>query len=630
MKIKRPLCFIFSFLTIISVVGCKSKGNEKIEIPEYEEEPIEYTQYKLVDNGKSDYKIVLENNASYDEEIAALEIEELFEEATSVKLSTVSESEVSYNENSKLIILGNTQYTQNAQIDVGAIPKDGYTVKTVDSNLFILGEDCGVVYGVYEFLKKTVGFEYYVADVYALNKDVKNLYMPKLDNSDSPDIEYRADAWGAETSEQGKYRARVKDVGDAFMHDGMHYVHNTFRWLPKESFEEEHSCWYSDDGQQLCYNAHGDPNELALMQEEVLKQMQYQIDYYFSLGDFSPAISFTQEDSSSGSWCGCEKCKSDNDTYGAKASSLIRFLNPIARELKSWLNEKWSGHEVTIVFFAYQETEGAPVKEENNEYVPIDESVVLEDNLAVWIAPIRGDYIRSVKDVNNESIISMFKKWSVLTQSFYVWTYDTNFKNYLMWYDTFNALPDLYKFVHNYGAKYVFNQGQIYSGSNFTSFDAYKIALNYKLMWDTDVNVKHFTDNFFKTWFGSAANDMREYYESFRSWSEYLKSEKGLNGHIYIDGYTKDEYPKQVLYGWLENIENAYESLESLNQTSPKEYAKYYNRVKAESMSIRYALIQIHGENDMKEEFKTDAIKLGFTKKGGASPIEGLWKIWDI
>lgn len=635
MKLRKTVSLLLTVVTLVGMAGCSFISGSKKDSSS--EEVIEYTEYKLVDNGNSEYKIVLPDEPTYDEEIAALEVEELFKEATSITLETVSESEVTYSDTAKWIVLGDTKYTQNTGVDVSAIPNDGFTLKTVGANLFVLADDAGVVYGVHEFFEKAFGFEYYVKDVYALNKNVKDSYMPKLNISDSPDIEFRADAWGAEVSEQGSYRSRVRSFNDAFMANGMYHVHNTFEWLPKSTYEGTHSNWYSDDGTQLCYTAHGNATELATMQATVLEKFKEQVNYFFGKGDYRSAISFTQQDSTTGSWCSCSACTKDMQTYGAASSSLIRFLNPVAKQFKTWLAENYPGREVDIVFFAYQRSESAPVKQENGKLVAADQSLVLEDNLAVWVAPIAGDYIRSVKDVRNQNMYNLFKNWAVLAKQFYVWGYDTNFKNYLMWYDTFNALPDFYEYLNDFNVKYMFNQGQLHSESNLTGFDALKIALNYKLMWDTDTDVEGFTDRFFKTWFGDAAQDMRTYYDSFISWSEKIKTEQSYNGNIYFEGYTKLHYPLEELKKWLSNVENAYKSIEGLKASKPNRYNNLYKRINAESLAVRYALITLHSTSynrneltSMKQSFKEDASKLGFIRFSEGAEMNELYAAWGI
>ncbi|MBE5739671.1 MAG: DUF4838 domain-containing protein, partial [Clostridiales bacterium] len=215
--------------------------------------------------------------------------------------------------------------------------------------------------------------------------------------------------------------------------------------------------------------------------------------------------------------------------------------------------------------------------------------------------------------------------------------YDTNFNNYLMWYDSFNALPDLYKYLNEFNVKYMFNQGQIYSNSNRTAFDSLKVALNYQLMWDADTDVKGFTDRFFKTWFGEAAQDMRAYYDSFINWLGKIKTEQDYDGGIYFDENTSRHYPLEKLTEWQGYIEDAYESIESLKTTKPNRYNNLSKRINAESIAIRYALIAIHSESysqdelwEMLQSFKEDASKLGFTRWSEWYEIDVLWNSWGV
>ena len=224
-------------------------------------------RYKLVDNGKSDYKIVLEDEASIKEDEASWEIEDYFKEATSIKIKTVYESEVTYSDEAKLIILGDTKFTEKSGVDVSKIPHDGFTLKTVGSNIFILGENAGVMYGAYEFLAQTLGFEYFVNGVYTLDKNVKDLDLPNLNFSDSPDFTTRADGWdlagGSATRSEGIHDPFIKPIGEP--------LHNTFDWLPKKDYQSSHDGWYSTEGNQLCYTARGNEAELATMRATVLE-----------------------------------------------------------------------------------------------------------------------------------------------------------------------------------------------------------------------------------------------------------------------------------------------------------------------------------------------------------------------
>lgn len=575
------------------------------------------TDYKLVENGKSGYKIVLPNDATFNEENGAWELEELFKESTSITLETVSESEVTYAADAKLIILGDTEFTEESGVNVGKIPHDGFTLKTVDSNVFILGEDAGVLYGAYEFLAQTVGYEYFLDGVYDLDKGVKNLNLPDLNYSDAPDFATRADGWGL-----GEMRTRTEDIHDPFITPG-NPLHNTFDWLPKDDYLGSHASWYSTSGDQLCYTARGNATELAAMRETVLEKFKEQVDFYFEQGYYEKnVISFTQQDNMN--WCTCPGCQSViNAKGGAKSATVVQFLNSISMNLQAWVDEQYPGKKVSVIFFAYNATEQAPT------------NMVMADNLYVWMALPSADYLRSIHDSANSTHKRKLSSWAALSKKLYVWGYDTNFNEYMLWYDTFGTLQDFYKYLKELGAEYVFNQGQIYSSSNYTGFDALKAALNYKLMWDVDTDVEAFTDRFFDAWFDGAAEPMKEYYDSFRAWSANLIKggySKNVNGGSRLyKGHTASQWPSEKLYEWLDCIDEAYESIAGLEATKPNRYKNLCKRINAESMAIRYAMIKLHGGSAaMKTEFKEDAISLRFTRKAELEGIDVLWSAWGV
>ena len=637
---------IFSILLTIcltgSIGGCaffqfpSGESNSDLFPNSSSTNEVQDTNYKLVENGKSEYKMVLPDEAREGEDWASWELEELFYEATSITLPTVYESEITYSEDAKLIVLGDTAYTEETDVNVSLIPQDGFVLKTVGSNIFILGNNYGVLYGVYEFLSKTLGYEYYIADEYVLDKGVKNLYLPDFNYSIVPDFATRVSGW------HGSNRERTESQYDSFMYYRKSPFHNTFQWFPKETYESEHSGWYSNDGSQLCYTAHGNASELALMQETLLEQFKEDVTYYYGKGLYEKtAISFTQEDNTS--WCSCSACRSVINATGANSGTLIRFLNPVARDLKAWMNQNYPGREVSILFFAYNASEAAPVKKNSaGEIVPADSSVKMEDNLAVWLALPSMDYLRSIYAPENNVSYQKLKNWSTLSKTLYIWGYDTNFVHYLMWYDTFGTLQDFYDCIRDFGAVYVFNQGQVASNTSSTAFDSLKAALNNQLMWDVDIDLDAYTNRFFDAYFGAASKDMKAYYDSFREWSAYLINEKSwcinVNGGSRLyDRYKKSEFPKDKLNEWLGYIEDAYKSIEGLKTTNKARYKVLHNRINAESIAIRYALIQLHGDTyqrdtliDMKLLFEEDATSLHFRRKSELEDITTLYREWGL
>ncbi len=164
-----------------------------------------------------------------------------------------------------------------------------------------------------------------------------------------------------------------------------------------------------------------------------------------------------------------------------------------------------------------------------------------------------------------------------------------------------------------------------------------KAAINYKLLWDVDMNVEDFSQRFLDAWFGPAAKDMKKYYYSFREWSEQLKNGSGYNGDMCSTDLNAKHYPKDKLDEWMTDIENAYKSIESLQTTNKKQYKTILDHINAESIAVRFHLIQYHGTKyspdvlrEMKLQFKADAIEWGFTKYAELHDIEYLWQGWGV
>ena len=584
-------------------------------------------EYTLVDNGISEYKIVLADETLYNERLAKDEIIEFFYEATGVELKSVTESEVTYSNDAKLIILGDTKFTENSGKDVDEIPTQGFTLKTVGTNLFILGEDYGVLYGAYEFLHQTFGFEAYAGDEIALDRNVKNLDMPQFDFSDSPDILYREPNYGPQ-----RYNVTVSNRfrlhQNIWITEKGNFVHNSFtEYFPKDDYESAYPEFYSEKGTQLCYTARGNSTKLQAMQDFVVERMKYLINKYYSQGDFRESLSFTQEDNND--WCTCSSCKSLANKHGANSATLIKFINPVAKRVQDWVDQTWPGHTVNIAIFAYLKTEQAPTYDTS--------SLHLEDNVALFYAPFQADYFHDFSSSKNAGYMETMRKWMALADKMYLWFYSTNYRDYLIWYDSFNSMQPIYQLVKNSGGIYFFDQGR-YNATSLTAFDMLKCYLNAKLAWDVDADYTKLINDFFNNYFREAAKPMMDYFNSFRSWSQYLKDNTSISGNVSTQISTASYWPKQILTGWEAYINEAYKAIEPLKVTDRVLYDKVYERIEKEGIAIRYHLYELHEntyeESELKalrQQFKLDATRLGFTKiREYGSLQDDVYSKWGV
>ena len=613
---KRFLSILLSIVSVVSVFAasaCKGKGQTSEETSDSTPQ-VTFTDHVIASEGKTDYKIVIADDAEYNERLASEELTNFLKQATDATVPVVLDSEVSYSDSAKFFVLGNTDFSSYAKADTSSLDQQGYVLKTVGQNMFVLGADSyGVLYGVYDLLKVLIDFEVYRYDEITVTEK-SLLKLPDLNMSDAPDVAWREPTYGSVWDVQAGTRMRFQRK--IWMTQNANFVHNTFgEYLPPSTYMSAHPNWYSDNQSQLCYTAHGNEEDLLAMQEIVLSRMKDLVTIYFSKGDYRSLLSFTHEDTRA--WCGCKSCGALKEQYGTDAGAVVRFINPVAEQLQAWLEETYPGHPVYITIFAYYATENAPVKEVDGTYVAIDETVIPEDNVMILYAPITADYYNSFNGKSNSGYKTTMDKWASISKNMGFWLYQANFQNYMLWFDTFNSIQENYQLLKDNGAIYFFDQGRHNAGS-LTGFDDLKVYLNSKLMWNVDADINQLTQAFFDNYFKDASKPMMEYYQSYRSWSNYIMTNLGAVGNIYATA-EKRHLPLNVLQGWLEKINEAYAAIEPLKKSNETLYEKLENRITQESMAIRYHLIELHSASfdtatllQMKLSFKEDVKRLGF------------------
>ncbi len=589
------------------------------------------TNYDLIKNGNTEYTIIVPKNPDTDIVMAASEIILFFNKAAGCDIGLKYDEEFQHfdkkiNENSKYIVLGDTSIDEKAfGIDKSALPAQGYVVKNVNSNVFIVGADSlGVLYGAYEFLKQTIEFEAYGVDEYHYI-ETKNLKLCELNVTDAPDFKFRYPNYGPLRNEYVANRLRINRERDVWIRDKGNFIHNSQEeFLPSEEYYAEHKDWYSDvmhkDGTrpaQLCYTAHGNPAQVKEMQDKVVDRMIELIDTFYSQGEYRGSISFTQEDGVT--WCECDGCTAMKDKYGTNAAAVIHFLNPIADRISQYMNDNWNGRSLDIVFFAYSKTEDAPVKLVDGEYKAIDDTVICRDNLAVFYAPIYASYTYDFNHSVNSKYLETMKKWQVLSKKLYLWTYSDTFADYMCPYDTFSSMQSIYRTAKENNSVLFFDQSR-FDVNSLTGFDHLKIYLNSKLAWNVDEDYQTLIDNWFENYFKAAATPMRKIFDGYRSWMKHLMDTTDVALTTGVPYMRAEDWPKQLLCQWEGNINEAYASIEYLKQIDEGLYEKLYDRICLESIWIRFQLIDMHANKmtdaeslERKLSFKKDADRLGFT-----------------
>ena len=111
----KMIRLIVTFLIIAFFVGCNPKLN-------------------LVENGKSEYNIVISDNATEIEKKSADELKKYIYDISGVEVSIISDTEV----DSQLeIVVGKTD--RQSKIDFSRLEEDGFHIYTDQQRLFIAG-----------------------------------------------------------------------------------------------------------------------------------------------------------------------------------------------------------------------------------------------------------------------------------------------------------------------------------------------------------------------------------------------------------------------------------------------------------------------------------------------------------
>ena len=623
---KRIICVVLSLFTL-SLCACKEDDNE-VEVPKnafvgtHDYTAPEINQW-LVKDGKSDYVVVIPETRSTTIDKALAEFVWLFKKATGVALRTTTDRDTSHSETAKYISLGNTETLKSAGIEVDRnfLGVDGGRIVTKDSSVYIFGgEDKGTLYAVYTFMSICFDFEQYFKDCYEIKTGVTSVKLRQFAVTDIPDIAYRVTYEKfifTDTSSDydiNNFASRMRM--DTTMTEPMlpiyasyntvtgtrAFYHNTSEYLPSATYGEAHPEWFSTEGNQLCYTARGDEEAREEMAQEIARKIENSMKLYTP--DKYPLkniVTFTLEDNNES--CACEACRKSNQIYGGHAGALVQLVNRVGEIVEEWQakeeNSAYRREDLKIITFAYNATTIAPCKKNaDGEWEAIDATVKMRKNVGLFLAPIQNiDYQSSIYADVNKAGKENIDAWGALTDSIYFWTYNTNFSYYCYMYDTldfFNA--EGYTYLASTGAKYLFNQPQTGQTGTSTAWHNLKLYLDSKLSWNCNLNTEELIDNYFNAMFRDAAPIMKRMFYTHRGWNAHLCEENNL--YVVRSIYTKiekrDYWPYEMLRDWMNQYEEAWETIEKYKTSDPELYKQLYYHIGSEWISPAYVVFKLY------------------------------------
>ena len=466
-------------------------------------------------DGKSDYVIVVPNEATPVERTAARELHEHLAKVTGAVLPVVSEAEAP--PGVPRVVVGDGPLTRELLpgFDPTKLAPDAIRIKTAGRDLVLAGHPRrGTLYAVYTFLEDTVGIRWWTQTEARIPKR-PTLTVPPLDVAYAPKLADRATRYlqlsdgcftdhslvtEDEQRAMGVFSARMRLNG----HD--HYtipkefggpngligwVHTFYQingLLPVDEYFDEHPEWYSlINGERK-----KERSQLCLTNEEMRREMVRVVKERIRANPGATMISISQNDWHG--YCECEKCKALDEHEETHAGTLIHFVNAVAEEVEKEFPD------VLVETLAYQYTRKPP------------KHVRPRQNVVIRLCSIECSFVETFPKGTDEANVAFrrdLEAWTRTGARLYIWDYVTNFRAYLVPHPNFHVLAPNLRYFVDHGAIGVFEQGD--SGCRAGDFVRLRAWYLAHLLWNPGADEKQLFDEFMHGYYNAAAPFLIEY-----------------------------------------------------------------------------------------------------------------------
>jgi len=513
----------------------------------------------LVENGKSDFVIVIGAKASPSEQHAAQELQTFLAEMSDAKLPIVSDDGPMRPHE---IILGDNRHLSQSGIKVNfeKLGDEGFNLRVTDRLVAIAGGRLrGTMYGVYTLLEDYLGCRWFSSDVSRIPK-LDCVALGRLNDTQVPALEYREpfyiDAFDADWAARNKMNSASARLdaprGGKITYKG--FVHTFYPLLPPDQYFAQHPEYFSlvkgkrtTDGAQLC-----------LTNPEVVRIVTESVRRWLAESPEANIVSVSQNDCYG--WCECDNCKAIDDREGSHAGTMINFVNQIAANIeKDYPN-------VAIDTLAYQYTRKPP------------KTIRPRHNVIVRLCSIECCFSHPLATDDYEQNVSFrddIVGWHKLTDRLYIWDYVTSFAHYLNPFPNLEVLgPNIQFFVNN-GVKGVFEEGNYGSlGGELAELRAYLMA---KFLWNPDYDQEKALSEFLEGYYGQAAGPIRAYLD--------MLHEKVKQDHIHMHIWTGPD----AKFLTTENLEHAQWLFKSALRRAENDQVRL--RVQVAQLPLQYVQI---------------------------------------
>lgn len=447
-------------------------------------------EFVLFDKGRTDYRIVLDKNASDSERWAAKELQYWLGQVSNAyfpiidEWTTVPSFVIGYH--AELAALLKDQEVRQAADD------ESFTYQNVGPHIYIRGgSQRGSLYGVMSFLEREFGVRWYTPSVSQVPKR-RRFVFDYLRHSESPGIRVRNDfyyeafdpLWAARNRVNGAMTYREQPGGvEAYWS-----VHTFYHFMPPGEFYDSHPDYYSlVDGRhiheraQLCLTH---PDVLNIVTDRLSKTMREHPEYLI--------YSVSQNDW--GNPCQCDRCQAIVKAEGSEAGPVIWFVNQVAERIEPEFPDKFVG----TLAYTYTRRPMRHIKPRHN--------------VVIRLCSIECCFAHDFKSCpENASFLRDLQGWADSAQHLYIWDYVVNFSHYILPYPNFGVLQSNIQTFRENNAIGIMEQAAYQSrGGEFAELRAYLLA---KLLWNPDADVETIINDFMFGYYGRSGQYVKAYFD---------------------------------------------------------------------------------------------------------------------
>ncbi len=543
----------------------------------------------LAENGETEYRIVITENASPSIRHGAQELQIFLAQMTGARLPIVSDHEPL---TEKEILLGANAHLTQADIflDIPSLGEEGYHLKTVGKRLIIAGgPQRGALYGVYGLLEDHLGCRWFTPEVSHIPR-VTALRISPLDDRQIPVLEYR-DVFTFDCFD-GDWAARNRSNSQTARLEEKHggklgitsLAHTFYALIPPATYFDAHPEYFSlVNGKRLRDDHYG---QLCCTNEDVIRLCTEAVLAGMRANPNAHVFSVSQSDTypESPNYCECENCQRLAREQESQMAPVLALVNRVAEAVEREFPQN------TVETLAYRWTRKPP------------KTLRPRENVVVCLCSVECCFSHPLATCDSEANRAFredLEAWSRTGARLWIWDYTTDFSHYLLPFPNQRVRRDNIRYFVKHGVTGIFEEDTYDTpNSELAALGGYLTA---KSLWNPDYDEGAATSEFLDAYYGPAAKEVRDYLDLLHS-----RAQKE-NIHVNIGTPPSSSHVADDL---LLKANDLWEEAERKAANDPE----ILKRVQISRVSVDYAIVEraraeVAGRLPLDNDLKVLALK---------------------